>query len=1005
MPFDPSSARPIAFDPQSAKPSFDSQSASEAPTLEVMRDGINPNDLASLPPYPPVMEIGAPHQLTVPRFGAPSTMARGASDVLGGFAEWALNKPEEALASLTPLAPAIAARYAPEIATQFVTDTAAGVKGDREALGRALSMAALVGVPKAAVAARDSYMLSGASRATPERPVDVAAREQQPGAPELTDRDLRYLAGSRPPSIDEPPRIASATPPSAPGEVIAPSVMRTEEAQGKVERPPIGIDIVNEQGVRFGPEFWSFEPSPEARRAAPLTTAAFDASSATLASARTAGIEEVRTALTVAEAKPAAARQSAKEYFAEVKQARANARAEYETITPANDTPLGQNAAGEPLYQRTDGSVYRMRSDRPSRPNGYPDFGGDLAPVSPPIVGMGGATPAEFAPARAITSTKNAVVDSERAARGLPPAIEPARRAFGKAWDDAMLKIDSDPLAQDKLLASLRTTPRAVTDVENAMLLHRQVDLQNDYGKSARELAQAVDDGRFEDASIHKARLSELQDKLLDIYNVGKQVGTETGRGLNARKMLANEDFTLANMMVERRAVNDGRKLTPKEEMEVQQAHNEIAGAIGETRAKPGVEADFKLDKAKKKWNEKLAKDAEANASAPVQALHRVSGAMGDIRALRSALDVSALLRQGKLALASRPTSWAKAVAPSIRALASPLAHFKAEQALLARPNARSGLYARAGLEITEVAGKLSKQEEAFLTRGVAHKLPGVKASERAYVTFLNQLRANLFDTLQESLSRKGVPLTLGEAKVIANYANVMTGRGDLGKAAAAGELLSSVFWSPRWLASRFQMLLAQPLYYGVLSGKVGWREGARARRAVAKEYARIAIGLGTLYGLAYAAFAPDSSDAGPYSSDFAKLIQGKTRFDPWAGLQQTTVLLNREVGGKTTTLSGKTTPLRPAPYGKPTAVSTATQFLRQKLAPAPDAIVNAFQGENAVGEPVTFGSTLRDLLVPIAWQDVLSLMEDQGVERGVALQILQLMGEGISTYEPRQAK
>ena len=52
-----------------------------------------------------------------------------------------------------------------------------------------------------------------------------------------------------------------------------------------------------------------------------------------------------------------------------------------ETIIPAEDTMVGQNANGEQLYERQDGSRYRMRLDRPDRPTGYPDFGGDLALV------------------------------------------------------------------------------------------------------------------------------------------------------------------------------------------------------------------------------------------------------------------------------------------------------------------------------------------------------------------------------------------------------------------------------------------------------------------------------------------------------------------------------------------------------------------------------------------------------------------------------------------------
>lgn len=52
-----------------------------------------------------------------------------------------------------------------------------------------------------------------------------------------------------------------------------------------------------------------------------------------------------------------------------------------ETVDVSNDTPRGGNAAGEKLYERADGTRYRMRTDRKDRPYGYPDFGGDLSPV------------------------------------------------------------------------------------------------------------------------------------------------------------------------------------------------------------------------------------------------------------------------------------------------------------------------------------------------------------------------------------------------------------------------------------------------------------------------------------------------------------------------------------------------------------------------------------------------------------------------------------------------
>jgi hypothetical protein len=189
---------------------------------------------------------------------------------------------------------------------------------------------------------------------------------------------------------------------------------------------------------------------------------------------------------------------------------------------------------------------------------------------------LGASTPGEHETnPKTPTGIKNATVDAERAKRGLPPAIEPARRSFGKVWDEAMAKVDQDPQAQQDLIDELRKQPRAITDLEDALLLQRQIDLQNEYGKATRELAQAYDDAkefpnRLADVEEQKLRVARLSDDLLDLYNINKRVGTETGRGLNARKMMAYEDYSLASMETRLRAAQDGKPLEPKQKAEVE---------------------------------------------------------------------------------------------------------------------------------------------------------------------------------------------------------------------------------------------------------------------------------------------------------------------------------------------------------------------------------------------------------------------------------------------------
>lgn len=231
-----------------------------------------------------------------------------------------------------------------------------------------------------------------------------------------------------------------------------------------------------------------------------------------------------------------------------------------------------------PLRQQGQAAEIQPSINAPGQesvPAQEPAAAGVLA--EPAIKGMGGATPEEFTPnVQTPTSIKNAQVEQERIARGLPPAIETAKRGFGKVWDETMAKIDRDPGYQDRLIGELKDHPRAVNDMENAALLHRQIDLQNEYGKATRDLAQAFDDGRMDDVTSEKARVEALSDRLLELYDINKFVGTETARGLAARRMMAMEDFSLAKMEMELRASKGGRPLTDTERSEVVSANETI---------------------------------------------------------------------------------------------------------------------------------------------------------------------------------------------------------------------------------------------------------------------------------------------------------------------------------------------------------------------------------------------------------------------------------------------
>lgn len=196
--------------------------------------------------------------------------------------------------------------------------------------------------------------------------------------------------------------------------------------------------------------------------------------------------------------------------------------------------------------------------------------------ASEPLFSRGESAPLNDEESGRPTSIKNATVADERATRGMPQAAAAARRAFGKVWDEAAPKNEHDWRRISDLVEELRRKPRAVTDTEDAMLLHKQISLQGEYDQLSKKMADAYEGGRPEVIAENRGYAARLSDDLLALYNVNKRVGTETARGLNARRILANEDYSLAKMEVKAREAVGGRRLSEAEKGKIKEAHGKI---------------------------------------------------------------------------------------------------------------------------------------------------------------------------------------------------------------------------------------------------------------------------------------------------------------------------------------------------------------------------------------------------------------------------------------------
>jgi hypothetical protein len=398
--------------------------------------------------------------------------------------------------------------------------------------------------------------------------------------------------------------------------------------------------------------------------------------------------------------------------------------------------------------------------------------------------------------------------------------------------------------------------------------------------------------------------------------------------------------------------------------------------------------------------------------------------AMNLSRALMTSLDFSALLRQGGFIALGNPIRASQSLMPMLRSFRSEANQLKIDDEIRARPNAR--LYQSAGLYLTDLDTKtgIARSEEQYQSR-LAKRIPLVAGSQRAFTTFLNSLRADSFDAMFDALPPNPSP---AEIKAIATYINVATGRAAVGKNGAAflGNVwATNIFFAPNLAASRFNLLL-NPL--GLVAGQQMFGGSAKTTRMIAVEYAKFMIGVGAVLTLGALAVGADDDEepfigTDPRSTNFLKMRIGNTFIDPLAGLSQVTTFIARVVSGESVSGAGKVSALRGsgfprwsdltqmttgiAPdYDKPgfgdsLADSTIGRFLRSKLAPVPGALTTLLSGKNLVGDPADFSDAALELVVPLSFNNIREIMEEHGVAQGTAIELLNLLGMGISYRGP----
>jgi len=433
-------------------------------------------------------------------------------------------------------------------------------------------------------------------------------------------------------------------------------------------------------------------------------------------------------------------------------------------------------------------------------------------------------------------------------------------------------------------------------------------------------------------------------------------------------------------------------------------AEKDFAPRKKETRELSDAELKLKkrLEDAKIEFMQKSDAYRRANLSLPGKALDYAKEIGHISRSLMTSMDLSAVFRQGGIAVYSHPALAKKASKEMFKALASEQNEFNSAEKMRQHPLWQKSQTAK--LAITTNEGQITKQDESFMGRW-ADRVPGVAGSGRAYTTFLNSMRFNLFVTMVDSIGKNG-QVTTEEAKVIANYINAATGRADFKRLNETAATLNSVFFAPRYVASRFQYL--------AIPFALPWMNTTpRVKKMIAQEYARTFAGAAVFIGslLTLAAITADGEEEeprfeiDPRSTDFMKIRVGDTRIDPLAGLSQVIVFSSKVLSGQTkSAMSGEVKSLSDVkgPFGQ-TRWSVTGRFLRGKLGPIPGATVTTLNDfTDVVGQKHSPAGLTAGLFIPLSIREVRDSIVARGYSKGTAISMMALFGMSVGTYGKR---
>lgn len=368
-----------------------------------------------------------------------------------------------------------------------------------------------------------------------------------------------------------------------------------------------------------------------------------------------------------------------------------------------------------------------------------------------------------------------------------------------------------------------------------------------------------------------------------------------------------------------------------------------------------------------------------------------------------ASVDISATARQGWAMLGTHPVLSAKAFGRQIKAFFSEDYARQTDARLRNLENSPEAETAK--LELTRPHGMAPSQKEEQFMSGLLTKLSSLegkstfgkavvgtgrvltwplRASERAYSTYLNSIRADVFEQTAKALKEDGrtIEENPGDFREAAKFINAATGRGNI----KTNEAINAFIFSAKFWASRFET----PYRYA--KNALNPNAPYALRKEAAKGIAVNVLGYLSLAALFNHAAQQYGWNAkvitDPRDNDFGKVKVGdKTTVDTFGGYGNWRWAFQSATGGK----------VKGDDVHNNNFIENTAYYVRGKLSPAAGAAADYLTGKDFDKQKPTVSSTMRNMFVPMIWRQSQETIREHGWQSAIPLIGLDAIGAGVN--------